>query len=211
MKPSSSLWLLLFVANCRGGELLISTDIECRLSVDGASKGIVKAGDGVKLNLVSGDHRINAVALQASGSQWAKTVHVSDEFQVVRILFDPKAGQPTWLDPQTGLIWTGSDNGLGLSLRQARRYCRTLSWSGFSDWALPSIDDLQSIFGGTESQSGYHLRGPLKLTGWQWSSTPGTRDGEGWAFDFGDGGRASVAAGDSGLNRALCVRGTSKQ
>ena len=26
------------------------------------------------------------------------------------------------------------------------------------------------------------------------------------ALDFGDGGRASVAAGDSGLNRALCVR-----
>jgi NADH:flavin oxidoreductase / NADH oxidase family len=51
-------------------------------------------------------------------------------------------------------------------------------------------------------------QGPIKLTGWQWSSTPGKQAGEGWALDFGDGGRPSVAAGDSGLNRALYVRRT---
>jgi hypothetical protein len=111
-----------------------------------------------------------------------------------------------WIDPDTHLVWTAADNGSGLSWRQAVRYCRQLTLGGFKDWSLPSIDDLQGLFGGQENQVGFHTRGPIKLTGWQWSATPGKQDGEGWAFDFGDGGRASVADGDSGLNRALCVR-----
>jgi Protein of unknown function (DUF1566) len=111
-----------------------------------------------------------------------------------------------WIDPETRQMWTSADNGSGISWSQAARYCHESRLGGFKDWALPSIDDLQGIFGGAANQSGYHVKGPLKLTGWQWSSTPGKQEGEGWALDFGDGGRASVAAGDSGLNRALCVR-----
>jgi hypothetical protein len=112
----------------------------------------------------------------------------------------------TWTDPNTHLMWTAADNGSGVSLKQAGRYCRGLKLAGFQDWALPSIDDLQSIVGEAESQGGYRIKAPIRLTGWQWSSTPGKQDGEGWALDFGDGARASVAAGDSGLNRALCIR-----
>ena len=115
-----------------------------------------------------------------------------------------KAGY--WIDPDTHLMWTAADNGSGVSLSQAARYCRSLPLAGFKDWTLPSIDDLQGIVGNAESQGTYRVKGPIKLTGWQWSSTPGKQAGEGWALDFGDGGRASVAAGDSGLNRALCVR-----
>src|SRR5271170_8142631 len=103
-------------------------------------------------------------------------------------------------------MWTAADNGSGLSWIQAQRYCRDLTLHGFHNWTLPSIDDLQRLVGGADSQSAYRIKAPIKLTGWEWCSTPGKQDGEGWALDFGDGGRASVAAGDSGLNRALCVR-----
>jgi Protein of unknown function (DUF1566) len=116
-----------------------------------------------------------------------------------------------WIDPQTHLMWTAADNGSGLSWLQAQRYCRDLTLAGFHNWTLPSIDDLQGMVGATDSQSTYRIKAPIKLTGWQWSSTPGKQAGEGWALDFGDGGRASVAAGDSGLNRALCVRETDHQ
>jgi len=117
------------------------------------------------------------------------------------------AGQSDyWVDPDTHLMWTAADNGSGLSWIQAQRYCRNLTLTGFHNWALPSIDDLQKLVGGSDSRSAYRIKAPIKLSGWQWSSTPGKQDGEGWALDFGDGGRASVAAGDSGLNRALCVR-----
>jgi hypothetical protein len=112
----------------------------------------------------------------------------------------------TWVDSGTRLEWVTADNGSGVSLSQATRYCRELRVYGHDDWTLASIDELQSLFGGPENQNGRHVRGPIKLTGWQWSSTPGQQQGEGWVLDFGDGARASVAAGDSGLNRALCVR-----
>jgi len=117
-----------------------------------------------------------------------------------------KAQPNFWIDPNTKRVWMSSDNGSGLSLSQAKRYCRESSVGGFSDWTLPSIDELQGLYGGSEDAGGHHVKGPIKLTGWEWSATPGSQDGEGWALDFGDGARASVAAGDSGLNRALCVR-----
>ena len=110
-----------------------------------------------------------------------------------------------WTDPATRLIWAAADNGSGISLNQAKRYCSELALGGFHDWRLPAIDELQSLFGGPANDNGRHIKGPIKVSGWEWSSTPGQQEGEGWVLDFGDGGRASVAAGDSGLNRA-CVR-----
>jgi len=111
-----------------------------------------------------------------------------------------------WLDPDSHRMWTAADNGSGVSWLQAQRYCRDLRLAGFHDWTLPSIDQLQGLVASSGAPSTYRVKAPIKLTGWQWSSTPGKQHGEGWALDFGDGGRASVAGGDSGLNRALCVR-----
>lgn len=118
--------------------------------------------------------------------------------------------QTTWNDPQTGLMWTAADNGSGVTASQASYYCRTLTVGDYKDWSLPSIEDLQRLFGGPPNASGYHITAPIKLTGWQWSGSAGQQRGEQWALDFGDGARASVVAGDSGLNRALCVRRAGK-
>ncbi len=111
-----------------------------------------------------------------------------------------------WTDPETKLTWAAADNGSGVSQAQAEYYCRSLKLGGFKDWTLPDIEQLQHLFGGTADDNGHHVSGPIKLTGWTWSSTAGKAAGEAWVLDFGDGGRASVVTGDSGLNRALCVR-----
>jgi len=111
-----------------------------------------------------------------------------------------------WQDPATGRMWARSDNGSAVSWSQAAYYCRTLTLGGYHDWELPSIDDLQRLVGPVANASGFRTAAPLKLTGWQWSASPGIERGESWALDFGDGGRASVVAGDAGLNRALCTR-----
>ncbi len=122
----------------------------------------------------------------------------------------PASGQNqapgNWIDPNSGLMWAASDNGVGVTFMQAKYYCETLRLGGFSDWTLPAIDDLQKLFGGPANAGGFHVAGPLKLTGWEWSSPLGKEQGEAWALDFGDGGRASLVMGDSGPNRALCVR-----
>jgi len=203
-KIAGALCALLCAAISSGAELLVRTDVECRLKVDGAVWRTLKTGDGIRLTLSAGGHQLEAVPVVGAG-HWQKEIRMAaaDARQEIDIALLDKG---YWVDPDTQLMWAGADNGSGVSLRQAVRYCRQLTFGGFKDWTLPSIDDLQRIFGGPESQVGYHITGPVKLTGWQWSSTAGRQEGEGWVLDFGDGGRASLADGDSGLNRALCVR-----
>lgn len=116
------------------------------------------------------------------------------------------AGPETWTDAEAKLTWAASDNGVGVTYSQAVYYCRTLSLGGYHDWTLASIEQLFHLFGGPANENGHHIVAPIKLTGWQWSSSPGKERGEEWALDFGDGQKASVVMGDSGLNRALCVR-----
>lgn len=111
-----------------------------------------------------------------------------------------------WVAPGSRLVWAASDNGFGVTASQAAYYCRALTTGGHNDWVLPTIDELHGLFGGPADQNGHHIAAPIKLTGWVWSSTPGKEFGEQWALDFGDGSRASAVMGDSGLNRALCVR-----
>lgn len=120
------------------------------------------------------------------------------------------ASTPTpriWRDPSTKLTWANADNGFGVSAAQAAYYCANLTLGRYRDWRLPDIEELQQLFGGVPDANGHHLAGPIKVTAWAWSSTPGKAPGEQWELDFGDGGRASAVTGDSGLNRALCVRG----
>jgi formylglycine-generating enzyme required for sulfatase activity len=131
-------------------------------------------------------------------------------FALIPEIFAQNAAAPRrdayWADKETGLVWAAADNAFGVSWTQASNYCRALTLGGHKDWTLPAIDELQGLFGGATGQNGHHVRGPIAITGWAWSSSPGREPGEQWALDFGDGGRASVAMGDSGLNRALCVR-----
>jgi Protein of unknown function (DUF1566) len=120
----------------------------------------------------------------------------------------PAQSTGVWQDPATGKVWANADNGSGVSWSQAVRYCRTSSLGGHHDWKLPTIEDLQQLVTSGATAGGFRVTGQIKLTGWAWSSSPGQEHGEAWALDFGDGGRASVVAGDSGLNRALCRRGS---
>jgi hypothetical protein len=137
---------------------------------------------------------IEAVPLKG-GASWQGSVTLTEPIE-----------RGYWTDPETHLTWTTADNGSGVTLSQAVYYCQYLTLGGHKDWTLAPIDDLQRLFGGEADQLGHHVTGPIKLTGWVWSSSAGNEPGEEWALDFGDGGRASVVTGDSGLNRALCVR-----
>ena len=53
-----------------------------------------------------------------------------------------------WIDPSTGLMWTAKDNGNDITWRKAMKYCQNLSLAGYSDWRLPTIDELSSIYDG---------------------------------------------------------------
>jgi hypothetical protein len=192
--------------------LLIRTDLECRWSVDGEPQGVLKTGDRVRLSLPLGEHRLEAVPM-TGGPRWEEVVQLgAAEGQELTIPLQAAVARAEaqqrgyWTDPETKLMWPTADNGSGVTWSQASYYCGVLTLGGHKDWTLPSIDDLHRLFGGAANQNGFHIAAPIKLTGWEWSSSEGKEPGEQWSLDFGDGARASVVTGDSGLNRALCVR-----
>jgi hypothetical protein len=131
----------------------------------------------------------------------AQTVHTTDE---------------VWIDPATGLMWTGKDNGSDMNWQQAMDYCQSLQLAGYSDWRLPTIDELQGIYdqninlpgqccGG--NQVTFHVKGNLQLSGWHWSSSPGDASGTAWYFPFNKMiGRGSSRLVNRNNWRALCVR-----
>ena len=132
-----------------------------------------------------------------------------------------------WVDPSTGLMWGGKDNGKDVSWRGAMKYCRGLRLDGHSDWRLANMAELQGVYDKTVEAPGlagyakhlraftWHVKGNLFLTGDTWSSNYRTDDrgrnsGYSWYFDFNDGRSSNQPSGfpysSSGM-RALCVRG----
>jgi hypothetical protein len=215
-------WVLVLAAGCflrtaRGESafLVVRTDLACRLSVDGETRGVLKAGEEVRVSVAAGEHHLTAAPVDGPVA-WEATVELKGDAQEVTIPLRAAVERAEvkkngyWVDPQTQLMWPAADNGFGVSAAQAAYYCRTLTLAGHTDWTLPTIDQLRDLFGGPANESGHHVVGPIKLTGWQWSESAGQEPGQQWALDFGDGARASVVTGDSGLNRALCVRRAGK-
>lgn len=203
---------LLQTARGQAASLVVRTDLECRLSIDGLAKSVLKSSGEIRVDLKPGEHRIAAVPV-AGGAAWETTVELSAaDAHVLSIPLRASVARAEaksrgyWVNPKTQLMWTADDNGFGVSWSQAAYYCRTLTLAGHTGWTLPTIDELHGLFGGPANQSGHHIAGPIKLTGWQWSASPGQEPGQHWALDFGNGARASAVTGDSGLNRALCVR-----
>jgi hypothetical protein len=133
-----------------------------------------------------------------------------------------------WIDPSTGLMWAGKDNGKDVSWKNAVKYCRDLRLGGYSGWRLASLGDMEGIYdknanapglmgpSGEGTPATWHVKGNLFLTGDQWSSAQlvddrGHPSGYAPRFDFNEG---RVFNGDEITfhtnKRALCVRGSGK-
>jgi len=131
-----------------------------------------------------------------------------------------------WVDPSTGLMWAGKDNGKDVSWRGAMKYCRSLRADGYSDWRLASMAELQGLYDITVEAPGlagyiktlrpftWHVKGKLFLTGRQWAGHPVTGrlplESYEYHFDFNSGKPDRDPSGwpypCQGM-RALCVRG----
>jgi hypothetical protein len=110
-----------------------------------------------------------------------------------------------WTDPATGLTWIQRDNGSDVNWDQAKAYCSNLRLGGYSDWRLPTIDELQGIY--DPNAGDMHVKGNLKLScNAQWSSTQGSAPGTAEYLYFSNGERNSVRLSDRYRDRSLCVR-----
>jgi hypothetical protein len=121
----------------------------------------------------------------------------------------------TLTDPATGLMWARKDNGTDVNWRQSSSYCADLHLEGYSNWRLPTIEEIAAMYdGGEVSKCGegecFIKWGITLSSNTAWSSSAGTTSSEAWAFAFSQGARASLIRIVSISKRALCVRGSGK-
>ena len=125
----------------------------------------------------------------------------------------PAAGaddKSSWKDSATGLIWTVKDNGSGISPNQAGGYCRSLRSGGYSDWRLPTVDELEALYDSKLSKL-YKVKGPIELGDACVLSATTNSSGEVWTFCFNSGGRnLGGGSGCGTTGRVICARGPAK-
>jgi len=133
-----------------------------------------------------------------------------------------QSSDSVWTDPQTKLMWQREDNGAHLPSRQANinrqeaiDYCKRLSLAGYTDWRLPAIDELQTLYDTSVSIPGYweeirpvywHVKGNVHLTGGPSAANVTLDSGEEQTFDFSYGRRNLNDVTFRAGHRALCVR-----
>lgn len=88
-----------------------------------------------------------------------------------------------WLDQTTHLMWqdepytpeeiaieaSGSQGGKVWNWENANLYCENLTYAGYDDWKLPTIDQLKTILSPVKTSKGYMKEG-LKHIAWTYSS-----------------------------------------
>ncbi len=52
----------------------------------------------------------------------------------------------TVLDSETGLMWANEDNGVNTNWDAAKAYCESYSAGGYTNWRLPTLAELATIF-----------------------------------------------------------------
>ncbi len=115
----------------------------------------------------------------------------------------------TWTDPGTGLMWTKEDNGSRINWNEANQYCRDMKVKDYSDWRLPTIEELSGIFDKTQNVGGYHIKGGIHLSlCCEWSSSTGLDSNQRWLLHFMGGGRVSGRLDYT--FPVLCVRNAAK-
>jgi hypothetical protein len=112
------------------------------------------------------------------------------------------------------LMWTRTDNLEDVHWNEANQHCEDLILGDYSDWRLPTIEELEKLYDPKEGTR-FKIRKPFRVTSyWHWSSTKEGSDSA-WIFIFVYGMRyqlppplqsANLAVQDTNL-RALCVRG----
>ncbi|MCB2181418.1 MAG: DUF1566 domain-containing protein [Desulfobulbaceae bacterium] len=72
-------------------------------------------------------------------------------------------GNEIILDTQTDLMWALRDNGKDIAWEEAKSYCEQYNAGGYSDWRLPTLEELSTIFDPT-SEKKFKTYGPITLT-----------------------------------------------
>ena len=109
-------------------------------------------------------------------------------------------------DTKTGLMWTAADNGEDITWDGGRKYCKNYEGGGFTDWRMPTQDELAGIYDpAKKNRHGYSVSGLIDISACcPWPSD--ARGSEAAVFSFSYGGKYWLPKSCSFNSRALPVR-----
>jgi hypothetical protein len=116
----------------------------------------------------------------------------------------------TVLDTNTNLMWAAKDNGSRINWRNAKSYCENYRGGGYTDWRMPTLDELAGLYDVAKTYSSdrgldVHLTELIRLTSAPvWASE--TRGSDAAYFDFFAGGGGWITQLGTSHYRALPVR-----
>jgi hypothetical protein len=112
----------------------------------------------------------------------------------------------TVTDTKTGLMWAAQDNGSLVSWHTARTYSQNYSGGGYTDWRMPNLTELASIYDPKEKNNhGYHVTKLIDISAAScWASD--TRSYKAARFNFTYGRVYWLRKSYSGPGRVLPVR-----
>jgi len=115
-------------------------------------------------------------------------------------------GDGTVTDTKTGLMWSAKDNGNHISWTNARSYCQSYSGGNHTDWRMPTLAELTSLYDPViQNDRGYHITPFVGTTAEScWASE--TRGNEAARFNFTYGQEYWLRQSHTGAGRALPVR-----
>ncbi len=129
--------------------------------------------------------------------------HITAEEEARRI--EEEKLTKVFLDFKSGLMWAAHDNGRDIDWRRATRYCNDLELASYSDWRLPTLDELEGLYR-RMSASQFKVPAEIRLTSCcPWSSTKKNEDSA-WNFNFRYRKPFSGSLSYTYDLRALCVR-----
>ena len=115
-------------------------------------------------------------------------------------------GDGTITDTKTGLVWAAEDNGELINWANARSYCQNYNGGGHTDWRMPTLAELKSLYDPeVENKGGYHIPVLIDTT----AETCWASDARGEIaarFNFTHGREYWLRKTHSGVGRVLPVR-----
>lgn len=109
-------------------------------------------------------------------------------------------------DTKTGLMWAANDNEIPINWPDALSYCQNYSLGGHTDWRMPTLSELESLYDpGAKNKRGYHVTKLIETSAQSlWASE--TRGFEAARFNFTYGKVYWLRQTYSGPTRVLPVR-----
>jgi hypothetical protein len=114
-------------------------------------------------------------------------------------------GDETVTDMNTGLMWQRTSFEIKMNWQKALSNCENLSFAGYNDWRLPTLEELRSIVNYINTKPAINKAVfPNTLSAFYWSSTSTARDtGDAWGVNFDYGSDNDFAKDSSYFVRAV--------